>query len=155
MSEGEAAVERLLDHLRNWLVTQPEWPVLMGASDRATRRRVARIIAEELTTIPARQFDSGVVNRATRRRLFRELERGDGSWWKDVYVHDVRGVAEGFGPGVSEADEDAVRDLGAGAGGPEAESGRPEGEGTPDGEAVAGPLAVTVTDVSDTLHSDD
>ena len=79
--EAELAIERLLDHLQHWLVTQPEWPVLMGASDRGTRKRVARLIAEELTTIPTQQFAKPVANRKLRRAMMKELAAAEKEWF--------------------------------------------------------------------------
>lgn len=75
--EAEAAVERFMDHLRGWLVQQPEWALLMGAADRRTRRNVATLIAQEITTIPTRPYDPGEPNRQFRRLILKALEKDD------------------------------------------------------------------------------
>lgn len=84
--EAELAIERLLTHLANWLVQQPEWPILMGASGRVTRRRVARLIAAELVTIPTAVGSPYGGNRALRRQLIQELRRAEDNWWEGVHV---------------------------------------------------------------------
>lgn len=45
---------RFLDKLDNWLVSQPEYP-LMFLNDRNARRKISREIAKRLTTIPQRK----------------------------------------------------------------------------------------------------
>ena len=77
------AIERLLDHHRAWLMQQPEWSIVLGSTDRATRRRVAKALADEFTTIPA--YEGGdKMNRALRRRVFAELERRDPEFYKGL-----------------------------------------------------------------------
>jgi hypothetical protein len=94
--EAEAAIESLLDKLGKWLVNQREWPVLMGAAERQARRKVARLIAYELTTIPKRQFEEFTPNRALRREMMQVMRRAEKSWWKGVEVYDdIRGPEEG------------------------------------------------------------
>jgi hypothetical protein len=75
VSETEAAIERLMDHLDRWLLQQPEWLYLMGLPDRATRRRLATLIARELTTIPV-DVASPVLGRQMRRKLLAEFRKG-------------------------------------------------------------------------------
>jgi hypothetical protein len=83
-AEAELAVEQFLDHLRAWLVQQREWPLLMGAADRQTRRRLATIIAREITSIPVAYGEPGVPNRSARRAILRELERDDKRFFEGI-----------------------------------------------------------------------
>jgi hypothetical protein len=75
--EAELALDKFMDHLRAWLVQQPQWAMLMGAADRRTRREVADLIAKEITTIPTAAYDPGTPNRALRRAILKVLERDD------------------------------------------------------------------------------
>lgn len=74
-SETELAIEKLMDHLDRWLLQQPEWLYLMGLPDRATRRRLATLIARELTTIPV-DTTAPVLGRQMRRKLLAEFQKG-------------------------------------------------------------------------------
>lgn len=48
-----AAINRLVDRQHEWLLQQPEWPLLFLAG-RTTRRQIAREVAKRFTTIPHR-----------------------------------------------------------------------------------------------------
>jgi len=79
--EAELALTKLLDKLGNWLVAQPEWPLLL-AGDRAGRKRAADAIAKHLVTIPAARFEEPRLGRALARRIVRELAKQDENWWR-------------------------------------------------------------------------
>lgn len=69
----ELATEKFFDHLRAWLVQQPEWPLIMGLGDRRQRRTLAQRIAAEIVTIPTADTSAGV-NRGLRRRVVRQMK---------------------------------------------------------------------------------
>lgn len=73
VSEVEESIGRLLDHLDLWLLQQPEWLYLMGLPDRHARRRVANLLARELTTIPVATSHQAP-NRKLRRAIMNELK---------------------------------------------------------------------------------
>jgi hypothetical protein len=100
-AEAEMAVERLLDKHVRWLLQQPE-VLYLWMQDRQTRRRVAAILAKQLTHIPVTTPD-GMPNRAQRRAIFKALET-DPDWWRR-YTYGLSGAEEGPGPGVEAADE--------------------------------------------------
>ena len=68
----DEVVERLLNKLDRWLLQQPEWLFVMN-SPRATRKRVAKIVAEELLLIPVRAPTSEPP-RAKRRAIFKAMK---------------------------------------------------------------------------------
>jgi hypothetical protein len=74
--EFDLAVNRLLDHLVSWLRVQPEWVYFIGVAPRDRRRRVAQLVAKELTEIPA--AESTGLSRSLRRSMAKRL-RGDTS----------------------------------------------------------------------------
>lgn len=82
-AEAEAAIERLLDKLSNWLIAQPEL-LILWTQPRSTRKRVAELLAHELMTIPKRMVDETTPpNRSVRRAILRELEK-NGAYWEDA-----------------------------------------------------------------------
>lgn len=73
-SEVDQALERLLNKMLKWLVTQPEWPLIFNA-ERHARRQAAAAIAKMLTNIPA--FDtSEALPRGLRRKIIRNIRKG-------------------------------------------------------------------------------
>lgn len=74
-AEWELAMERLLDHLAHWVVTQPEWPLLFNAP-RQQRKEAARRLADAFLTIPPRQYVEFEPNREQRRRIMEALRKG-------------------------------------------------------------------------------
>lgn len=83
-AEAEAALHELLDHHQKWLMAQPAM-LLLWPLDRATRRRVAELLARELLTIPVRTFNENTPpNRALRRAILAELKRNNPTWWEEV-----------------------------------------------------------------------
>ena len=82
--ETELAIEEFLNTFRRWLVLQPAWALMMGGQDRATRRRVAKLLADEIVTIPVREDSGGTANRTIRRASQRELARQEREWYKGV-----------------------------------------------------------------------
>ena len=82
--ETELAIEEFLNTFRRWLVLQPAWALMMGGQDRATRRRVAKLLADEIVTIPVREDSGGTANRTIRRAILRELARQEREWYKGV-----------------------------------------------------------------------
>lgn len=83
-AEAELALHSLLDKHQKWLLQQNEL-LLLWTTDRNTRRRVAKALADELLTIPVREMnETAPPNRAQRRRIIQELERADRRWWKGV-----------------------------------------------------------------------
>jgi len=83
-AEAELAVETFLDKLERWLLEQREWPILMGAADRQTRRRMAKAIADIITTMPKQRFDQPVLNRQLRRKLLQEMQKAEKAWWEGL-----------------------------------------------------------------------
>lgn len=81
--EAEAAVEKFLDHLRAWLVQQPEWPMIL-LPGRQTRKEVAQLIAKEIMTIPSTLGEPGMGNRALRRSIMRAMERDDKRFFEGI-----------------------------------------------------------------------
>lgn len=80
-AEAELALERLLDRHQKWLMQQPE-VLLLWTQDRQTRRRVAELLAKELTTIPVRDSNENTPpNRAMRRALMQAMPP---SWWAEA-----------------------------------------------------------------------
>lgn len=75
VTEAQGDLEVLLDKLEKFLVQQPEWIRVIGTGDRATRKRVAALIAKSITAIPHR--DGQVFNRELRRKLVRAMEGGE------------------------------------------------------------------------------
>lgn len=75
-TELDVAVDNFLRHLTNWLVVQPEWPVLMGTTTREYRREMARELARYITTIPTSDSQPYVPNRVLRRKLVKALRAG-------------------------------------------------------------------------------
>ena len=74
-AEVEARIHTLLDHHQKWLLTQPEM-LLLWPLDRATRHRVASLLAKELLTIPTRDMnESTPPNRTLRRSIMREIRK--------------------------------------------------------------------------------
>jgi hypothetical protein len=81
-AQAEAAVESLLDKHQKWLIQQPEL-LLLWTQGRDTRRRVAKMLATELMTIPAREFnETSAPSRAMRRAIMQELKRDNPTWWE-------------------------------------------------------------------------
>jgi hypothetical protein len=82
--QAEEALHRLLDKHQRWLLEQPEL-LLLWTQPRATRRRVAQLVAQELMTIPAREFNENTPpTRAQRRQILAELKRTNREWWADA-----------------------------------------------------------------------
>lgn len=69
--ETDLQVEKLLDKLRGWLLQQPEWYQLMLLS-RQQRREAARLVAQELMKMPVRG-SVDIPDRKARRRIARLL----------------------------------------------------------------------------------
>jgi len=82
-AEVELAVERLLDHMQNWLRTQPE-ALLIWSAPRGARKRAAALLADEVFRIPTREGQP--VNRSMRRKITRELLREEREWWKGIKI---------------------------------------------------------------------
>lgn len=100
-TEAELALERLLDKHVRWLLQQPE-VLYLWMQGRQTRRRVADILAKQLTTIPVTTPD-GMPNRAMRRAMFAELNKNPDWWRRETF--GLQGAEEGTGPGVEGDDE--------------------------------------------------
>jgi hypothetical protein len=85
-AEAELAIERLFDKLENWLIQQPE-TLVIWAQPRNTRKRAGKVIADAMTTIPKRAFDSKGMSRRMRRDVLKQLrEQDQREWWKDISV---------------------------------------------------------------------
>ena len=83
-AEAEGALHELLDRHQKWLMQQPAM-LLLWPLDRATRRRVADLLAKELLTIPTRDINENTPpNRAVRRAILAELARQNPTWWEDA-----------------------------------------------------------------------
>jgi hypothetical protein len=92
-TEAEAALHRLLDHHQKWLMSQPEF-LLLWTQDRQTRRRVAALLAKELTTIPVRDINENTPpNRAMRKAILAELKRQAGAEWGRDGLAFLEGLA--------------------------------------------------------------
>ena len=92
-TEAEVALHRLLDHHQKWLMSQPEF-LLLWTQDRQTRRRVAELLAKELTTIPAREVNENTPpNRAMRRAILAELKARGGADWGSDGMSFLEGLA--------------------------------------------------------------
>lgn len=76
--QSDKDVNALMDKLGKWVVQQPEFVRIVGLADRSARRRLARAIAKEITTITLRPLNPQP-NRATRREMERTLAR-NGGW---------------------------------------------------------------------------
>lgn len=89
-AEAEMAIEALLDKHQRWLMQQPEL-LLIWSQPRPTRKRVADLLAKELTTIPVRLIDENTLpNRAMRREILATIRRADPEFWKGVVqAHDL------------------------------------------------------------------
>jgi hypothetical protein len=84
LAEADAALNRLLDHHQHWLLAQPEL-LMLWTQDRATRRRVAKLVADELLTIPTRNLNENTPpSRAMRRAILAELKRSNPEFWEDA-----------------------------------------------------------------------
>lgn len=82
-AEAEAALHELLDKHQRWVMSQPQM-LLLWPLGRATRRRVAELLAKELLTIPHRVFDENTPpNREMRRAMIQELNRVNPRWWEE------------------------------------------------------------------------
>lgn len=51
---GQTPMDSLLEKLDEWLLQQPEWPVILYAP-RNVRRQAAQLVARHLLTIPTRK----------------------------------------------------------------------------------------------------
>lgn len=82
--EAELAIERLLDKHEKWLILQPE-VLLLWTQDRNTRKRVAQLLAKQMTTIPVRDMDENTPpNRAMRRAILDALAHDNPEYWQGV-----------------------------------------------------------------------
>ena len=83
-AEAELALETLLDHHQMWLMQQPEL-LILWTQPRAVRKAIAKLLSEELLTIPVRGFDENTLpNRQMRRRILAEVRRTDPDFWKNI-----------------------------------------------------------------------
>jgi len=81
--EAELALVRFFDHLGNWVIQQPEWPIIMS-QPRRVRKRMEQGIAQALSRIPARTFEQPQLGRKLARQLVREMEREDRKWYEGL-----------------------------------------------------------------------
>lgn len=82
-AENEVHLHALLDKHQKWLMQQPEL-LLLWVQDRQTRRRVAELLAKELLTIPVRNMENALPNRAMRKQILAQLAKADPTVWEGM-----------------------------------------------------------------------